>query len=97
RGILIVPAKVTLKINAGATVHLRSDTNAAKPALAGAPDPAKSAVIWVYGTLIVEGVTGKPVEFTGIDKDINANLLLYGSEQSKIEGARFKAVDVAQS
>lgn len=96
RGVLIVPAKITLKINAGATIHLRADANATKPLQAGTPDPTKSAAVWVYGTLIVAGENGRPVEFAGQDKD-NANLLLYGAELSKLDGARFKAADVAQN
>ena len=96
RGVLIVPAKITLKINAGATVLMRADANATKPLQAGASDPTKSAAVWVYGTLLVTGENGRPVEFAGQDKD-NANLLLYGTELSKLDGARFKAADVAQN
>lgn len=96
RGVLIVPAKVTLKINAGATIHLRTDANAPKPLQAGVPDPFKGAAIWVYGTLLITGENGRPVEFAGQDKE-NANVLLYGAESSRIEGARFKGTDVAQN
>jgi len=96
RGVLIVPAKTTLKINAGAIVHLRSDGTSAKPLQAGTPDPSKSAAVWVYGTLVIVGENGRPVEFVGQDKD-NANVLLYGAEQSKMEGARFRGTDVAQN
>jgi hypothetical protein len=96
RGVLIVPARVTLKINAGATIHLRSDVNAPKPLQTGVPDPSKGAAIWVYGTLLIAGDNGHPVEFAGQDKE-NANVLLYGAESSKIEGTRFKGTDVAQN
>ncbi len=96
RGMLIVPAKMTLKINAGATIHLRSDANAPKPLQPGAPDPSKGAAIWVYGTLLIAGDNGHPVEVVGQDKD-NTNIFLYGAETSKIEGARFKGTDVAQN
>ncbi len=96
RGTLVVPAKLTLKIEAGAVIHLRADTSATKPLQTGSPDPTKSAVVWVYGTLLVAGENGRPVEFAGQDKD-NANLLLYGAEQSKLDSARFRTTDVAQN
>ena len=97
RGVLVIPAKMTLKINAGAIVHLRSDTNAAKPLLAGSPDPSKSAAVWVYGSLVIAGDNAHPVELAGQDKDNNANVLLYSAEQSKVEGVRFKGTDMAQN
>jgi len=96
RGMLVVPAKITLKINAGTIVHLRADPSANKPLLASSPDPCKSAVIWVYGTLLVCGDGSRPVEFAGQEKD-NAQVLLYGGEQSKLEGARFRGADIAQN
>ncbi len=97
RGVLVVPSKTTLKIGVGATIHLRGDPSAKKPSEAGIPDPTRSAVIWVYGTLIVMGESGLPVEFVGLDKDCNASILLYGSERSRIDGARLRGVDVAQT
>jgi len=91
RGILVVPAKLTLKIEAGAIVHLRSDAGAAKPLQAGAPDPTKSAAVWIYGTLLIAGENGRPVEIAGQDKD-NANLLLYGAEQASSKPRASKAL-----
>ena len=96
RGQLVIPANVTLKFAPGAVVHLRSDSTLSKCSNAELPDPSQSAVVWIYGRLIVAGESGKPVEFLGLDKDCDASLLLYGSQQSRVDGARFKGVDVAQ-
>src|SRR5205814_8850355 len=96
RGTLTVPARITLKINAGTIVHLRADPGASKPLQAGTPDPTKSGAVWVYGTLLVCGEGARPAEIAGLDKD-NAQFLFYGAEPSKIESARFRACDIAQN
>jgi hypothetical protein len=96
RGALLIPPKVTLKINAGALVHLRAANGPPKPVAAGSPDPSTSAVIWVYGALVFTGETGKPVELTNQEKD-GANLLFYGGDKSDLRGGRLAGIDVAQN
>ncbi|HYG77825.1 MAG TPA: right-handed parallel beta-helix repeat-containing protein [Planctomycetota bacterium] len=96
RGNLIVAEDATIIIKPGAVVHLKADPKAAKPARPDVPDPSQSAVIWMWGRLVVEGATGNPVEVANLEKT-PASLLLYGSAQSRIEGVRLKNVSVTQT
>jgi hypothetical protein len=96
RGNVVIPAGIKLKFKAGASVTLAGDPKGEKPSQPGAPDPQVCGVIWVWGALLVEGVTGNPVELATQGKE-ESSLLLYGSAASKIEGARLKGVNVAQS
>jgi len=96
RGNLIVAEDATVLIKPGAVIHLKADPKAEKPARADVPDPAQSAVIWVWGRLHVEGVTGNPVEVSNLEK-IPASLLMYGASTSRMEGVRLKNVSVTQS
>ena len=95
RGLFIVPEKVKLTIAAGTVLHLCADPDAGKSP-ADAPNGTRSAVLWVWGTLDVNGVTGHPVEFDNQEKP-EASLLLYGAEESRMDGLRLKGVTVAQS
>lgn len=95
-GALVVPANLTLTIKPGVVIHLLADPRAEKPAEAGAPDPTQSATLWIWGTLLAEGITGNPIEVLNQEK-YAAALLLYGNNTSRIEGTRFKDVAIAQN
>ena len=98
RGALIVPESVKLTIHGGTVVDLRADPGAAKPApnTPGTPDPAKSAVLWIWGTLETAGGTGAPAELLNQDQT-EASLLLYGAHECRMDGLRLKGVTVAQN
>src|SRR5260370_954614 len=79
KGSVIIPAGVSVEVKAGAFIHFRADSNAEKPA-DGSPDPSQSAVVWVWGSLNIEGLTGNVVELVNDDKT-DALLLMYGAMQ----------------
>ena len=95
RGTFIVPEKIKLSIAAGTVIHLRGDPDAPKVP-AGTPDPALSAVVWIWGTLNGSGVTGNPAELLNQEK-ADASLLLYGVNECRLDGLRLKGVSVAQN
>ncbi|MFH0937683.1 MAG: right-handed parallel beta-helix repeat-containing protein [Planctomycetota bacterium] len=94
RGNFVIPVGVTFKLKAGAVVALQGDAKAEKSIQPETPDPTQSAVIWVWGAFVVEGVTGNPVEITGQKEN---TLLLYSSTQNTFEGARLKNVTIVQN
>ena len=96
KGTLVVPAGITLKTKAGTVIHLKADPLAEKPAQPGTPDPTQSAVIWIWGSFLSEGITGNPIEIINQEKS-DAALMMYGDRQNKLEGTRLKNVAITQS
>ncbi len=93
-GTFIVPEKIKLTIQGGTLIRLRGDPQGVKAP--GAPDPTQSAVVWIWGTLTTSGATGNPVEFVNLEK-ADGSLLLYGTNDCKLDGVRLKGMNVAQS
>jgi len=100
RGSLAVPEGLTLRIKAGACIHLRAcgDTIpiSKQPEIGSCPRPSPSAALCVWGTLLAEGVTGNPIEIINQEK-VPAALLLYSSAHNKLEGVRLKDIGVTQA
>ena len=99
RGAVIIPENIKLTLRGGAVVHLKADSAAKKAgegSPSGSPDPTQCAVVWVFGTLATQGVTGNPVELLNQEK-CDASLLFYGAHESAIEGARLKGISFAQN
>ncbi|HYF48306.1 MAG TPA: hypothetical protein VEJ63_02810 [Planctomycetota bacterium] len=95
KGNVVIPAGCTLKIGPGTVVTLQGDETAPAPQN-GAPDARVGGVLWVWGTLSIEGVTGNPVEVSAKSGN-DGSLLFFGGETSRIEGARFKNIAMTQT
>jgi hypothetical protein len=96
RGTLVVPENFKLTLRGGTVVHVKSDPQAEHPTQSGSPDPTQCGVIWIFGTLTAQGVTGNPVEILNQEKT-DASVLFYGANESAIDGVRLKGVTLAQN
>jgi hypothetical protein len=93
-GKFVVAAGVTLKLRAGVCLRLRAETP--QPETPQEPAPNPNAELWVWGTLVTEGVTGNPVELACDDKT-PATVLLYGAAQHTLDGLRARNVSLVQT